>query len=103
MLHCIREINQRPWKRVPPWQVVVTSLAFARFFYVLGTDEDQSIFLDFVNLAFHEAGHPFFGLFGDTLGLHGGTIGQLIFPVVVCGVLEAARTGRLFRGRGLGW
>ena len=55
MLHCIREINQQPWKRVPPWQVVVTSLAFARFFYVLGTDEDQSIFLGFVNLAFHEA------------------------------------------------
>jgi hypothetical protein len=43
---------------------------------------DGFIFLDYVNLAFHEAGHPFFGLFGETLGLYGGTIGQLVFPVV---------------------
>ena len=84
MLDRIREISQQPWKRVPPWHMVVTSLAFAWFFYVLRTDEDQYIFLDFVNLAFHEAGHPFFGLFGNTLGLYGGTIGQLVFPVVVC-------------------
>ena len=37
-------------------------------------------FLDGVNLAFHEAGHLFFGLFGQTLHFLGGTIGQLVFP-----------------------
>ena len=31
---------------------------------------------------FHEAGHPIFGLFGNTLGLYGGTLGQLAFPLV---------------------
>lgn len=36
---------------------------------------------DWVNLPFHEAGHFFFGFFGATLGLYGGTIGQLVFPV----------------------
>ena len=39
--------------------------------------------LDHANLAFHEAGHVFFGFFGATLGLYGGTLGQLVFPVVV--------------------
>lgn len=39
--------------------------------------------LDHANLAFHEAGHVFFGIFGPTLNLYGGTLGQLVFPVVV--------------------
>ena len=39
--------------------------------------------LDGANLLFHEAGHPFFGLFGNTMGLYGGTLGQLIFPLVI--------------------
>ncbi len=37
-------------------------------------------FLDGVNLAFHEAGHLFLGLFGQTLHFLGGTFGQLFFP-----------------------
>jgi hypothetical protein len=36
--------------------------------------------LDDANLVFHEAGHPIFALFGRTLGLLGGTLGQLAFP-----------------------
>ena len=39
--------------------------------------------LDGANLLFHEAGHPIFGIFGETMGLYGGTIGQLVFPLVV--------------------
>jgi hypothetical protein len=38
------------------------------------------IFLDFVNLAFHEAGHLFFGFAGSTLHYLGGTLGQLLVP-----------------------
>ena len=39
--------------------------------------------LDGANLAFHEAGHPFFGLLlGDRITVYGGTLGQLVFPVV---------------------
>lgn len=39
--------------------------------------------LDSANLAFHEFGHPFFGVFSERLGVYGGTLGQLVFPVVV--------------------
>ncbi len=38
-------------------------------------------FLDGVNLAFHEGGHIFFGMLGQTLHFLGGTFGQLFFPV----------------------
>jgi hypothetical protein len=40
-------------------------------------------FLDGVNLAFHEAGHVFLALFGQTLHVLGGTLGQLFFPALL--------------------
>lgn len=39
------------------------------------------IFLDWVNLAFHEAGHIFLLPFGETLHFLGGTLLQLAIPV----------------------
>ena len=47
--------------------------------------------LDHANLAFHEAGHLFFGFLGSTLGLYGGTLGQLVFPVVVAVICRQRR------------
>jgi hypothetical protein len=51
-------------------------------------------FLDGVNLLFHEAGHVFFGLLGRTIGVLGGTLGQLVFPIAA-GV-HFVRRERLF-------
>jgi hypothetical protein len=49
------------------------------------TDDDGFLgILDSANLVFHEAGHVVYGIFGRTLGLYGGTLGQLTFPLVVC-------------------
>ena len=40
--------------------------------------------LDSLNLVFHEAGHPLFGIFGwETLTILGGTLMQLIVPLLV--------------------
>ena len=36
--------------------------------------------LDHANLAFHEAGHPLFGLLSERLSVYGGTVMQLVFP-----------------------
>lgn len=47
----------------------------------LGSGSSTWCFLDFVNLAFHEAGHLFFSPFGSTLGYLGGTILQLLVPI----------------------
>jgi hypothetical protein len=39
-------------------------------------------FLHFVNLPFHEAGHIFFQLFGRWMASLGGTLGQLLIPIM---------------------
>lgn len=39
-------------------------------------------FLHWINLPFHEAGHILFGFFGDFLRALGGTLGQLLIPVI---------------------
>lgn len=42
-------------------------------------------FLDFANLAFHEAGHLFLSIGGSTAHILGGTLGQLAVPLLLCG------------------
>lgn len=39
-------------------------------------------FLHLVNLPFHEAGHVFFGFFGQFIRSLGGSIGQLLMPLI---------------------
>lgn len=59
------------------------SILFALLVLALLFDADGFIFpIDHANLLFHEAGHWIFGIFGQTLSLYGGTLGQLVFPVV---------------------
>ena len=38
--------------------------------------------LDALDLAIHEAGHPLFGIFGEFIGFAGGTLMQLLVPIV---------------------
>jgi len=52
--------------------------------------------LDYVNLAFHEAGHVFLGFFGRFISMLGGTLFQLLLPAVCLVHL-------LRRGSNLGW
>jgi len=66
---------------------------FALAFYVLfllyaASNRSGFLFLDYANLAIHEAGHPLFGIFADenqvgfgyTLAILGGTLLELIVP-----------------------
>ena len=50
--------------------------------------------LDYVNLAFHEAGHQFLGFFGRFIMMSGGTIFQLLLPAV-CAVHLLRQENRL--------
>jgi hypothetical protein len=71
------------------WNPVRTEIfAAVLVFWVLilrfHTKEDNWFpLLDYANLAFHEAGHVFFSIFGETLQFLGGTFGQLAFPIIV--------------------
>lgn len=64
-------------------KLIIFAAGFLFLLVVLVTDADGYIFvIDDANLLFHEAGHVIFGIFGRTLGLYGGTLGQVVFPVI---------------------
>jgi hypothetical protein len=47
-----------------------------------GTDRSGFLFPDYVNLIIHEGGHFFFSWFGYTITILGGTLGELIVPLL---------------------
>ena len=69
------------WKPVSKVGLAAGIVIAVVFWIYAITDDDGFLFLDYVNLPFHEFGHLFFGPFGDTLGVWGGTIMQLLIPL----------------------
>lgn len=55
----------------------LTALGFCIYALV---QSGEFLFLDHVNLPFHEFGHIFFGFFGKAVSVWGGTLMQLIIP-----------------------
>ena len=79
-----------PWERPEgDWQSVSTAalggwLAFyALFLLHAATDRDGFLLIDNVNLIIHEGGHFFFSWFGYTLAILGGTLGELLVPLLL--------------------
>jgi hypothetical protein len=62
-----------------PWPRLALVLLLAWWTLRLASTS-KWIFLDFVNLAFHEAGHLFLSFAGSTVHYLGGTLGQLLVP-----------------------
>lgn len=58
-------------------------LCFLLFLTIHVVPNDGSSILHAINLVFHEAGHPIFGLFGEFFGFLGGTLMQLLVPIIV--------------------
>ncbi len=50
-----------------------------------GAPETMDFIMSRVNLVFHEAGHVIFSIFGRFIGTLGGSLGQLVMPLVVMG------------------
>jgi len=85
MMEPIRfRIDLEPWEPVERHHVVGVALFTGVVLaLLLGGDPGWTPILDSANLAFHEAGHMFYGVLGDTAALYGGVLGQLTFPLVV--------------------
>ena len=83
----LRELLEEPWQPVGTAGLGATSIGFGAFFLVaLWAEPGWVPLLDGVNLLFHEAGHPLFGLLGwETLTILGGTLMQLLVPLLVAG------------------
>jgi hypothetical protein len=72
------------WEIVTRQKLLSFCVGLAVFLALLLRSEPGFIFVvDHANLLFHEAGHPFFGLFSERLMVYGGTLGQLVFPAVL--------------------
>jgi len=73
----------------PPKRLNYLKLGFVLFVGLYGAvcalSPSTYRFLDRVDLVFHEAGHPIFGLFGEFIGILGGTLMQLLIPAIVVG------------------
>ena len=77
------EFLDEPWKPVPLWAMAGWLLAYAAFLIYAWREHGVNLFIDAVNMVTHEAGHPLFGYFGETLHLWGGTILQLFVPAAL--------------------
>ncbi len=92
-----------PWRPTPRGHAIATLIGLGLLALWMATDEDAYLRpLDDANLVFHEAGHHIYGLFGSTLALYGGTLGQLTFPAVVAATFFVRRE-QLGTAVGLAW
>jgi hypothetical protein len=77
-------MDSEPWERISGAKLAGFGVGLMAFFTLLDFSEPGFVFgLDHANLLFHEAGHPFVGLFSSRLETYGGTLGQLTFPVLL--------------------
>ena len=83
----LREYQQRTTAQ--DWQPVgkraalaVTVLAVYLLWQHLATADQWVFLLDHANLAIHEAGHPIVRIFSNRWEVYGGTIFQLLFPLL---------------------
>jgi len=72
------------WEAVTTGRLIGFGIGAGLFSLLVLVSESGFVFLiDHANLLFHEAGHPIIGLFSSRLEPYGGTIGQLVFPIVL--------------------
>src|SRR5437773_7908050 len=77
------------WKPVSRPVAMITMAFYLLFLFYAANNRSGFLFLDYANLAIHEAGHPLFGIlggggesgFGYTLMAMGGTLLELIVPL----------------------
>lgn len=87
MMHAM----ELPWERPnPEWQPVSRGALIAWLvFYALlllqaaRAPFGQYLLFDYVNFFAHEGGHFFFSWFGDTVMILGGTLAQLLVPILL--------------------
>lgn len=93
---CIRDIHRQDWQKIPGAALVATILFGLAVAYFANSGSHWVFPLDHANLAFHEFGHPLFGSINWRLGVYGGTLGQLIFPLLTACVFWGRREAPSF-------
>lgn len=88
-----RRFNGWYWQPISTVGLVALVIGSAWLMLLLKTDQDGFLqVVDSFNLVVHEFGHPFFGAFGESAGLWGGTLAQLLLPLLIAGVFWYQRS-----------
>jgi hypothetical protein len=81
-----------PWKPLGRFAAIAWIAAYALFLLCAFANRPNFLFVDFVNLMIHEAGHPFFSWFHSyQLMILGGTLAELIVPALCAAYFFAHR------------
>lgn len=64
---------------------LIAAILFGIYFLWIAWDPMQGSFLDNVDLPIHETGHLLFSIFGEFMGVAGGSLFQVIVPLVFVG------------------
>jgi hypothetical protein len=70
------------WKPVSRLAGIAWLCFYALFLLYAFFDRSGFLILDYVNLLIHEGGHFFFSWFGNTIMIVGGTLGELLVPLL---------------------
>ena len=79
------------WKPVSRTQLYAWLVFYALLLLFLGAHWGELTLFDNVHLPIHEGGHLLFGWLGETLGLWGGTLLQLLVPAALAAGFVARR------------
>ncbi len=80
LLPAMTEWTGEDWRPVPKAGLIAWLVVYGLFLLYAFADKSGFLFIDNVNLMIHEAGHPLFSGFGETMMLLGGTLAELIAP-----------------------
>ena len=97
----IEDAANTDWLPVSPAALLGVAAASLAVLFLANRGERWVPLLDHANLAFHEFGHPLFGLFSERLGVYGGTFGQLAFPLICAASFWLRREAVAFALSGL--
>jgi hypothetical protein len=81
----------RRWQPVGKAALIGWLAFYGLFLLHAITNKTGFLFIDSVNLIVHESGHLLFGWFGQTLGLWGGTLMELLVPFLLAAYFTITR------------
>lgn len=89
---------EEEWEPVSKWALLAWLAFYAWFLLYAAFNRTGFLFIDYVNLPIHEGGHLLFGWLGQTIGVAGGTLLQLLAPATLAlyFTCQRQRTGTAF-------
>jgi hypothetical protein len=77
------EALEEDWEPIPRWALWTWVAFYVFFFYQAARGRGLPVLIDGVFVPIHEGGHVIFSMFGQFLGIAGGTIMQLLAPFLL--------------------